>query len=250
MYKAACYCRLSDDDMNDGMSVLIETQIMIHLYEHQVLSPTALREYNKGDYSNPNPYGWGKSSINSLLHNEVYLGKIVHGKKRKVNFKSKKIVKVDEADWCVCENAHEPIISQELWDDVQAKLGSRKREVKEKRTENIFRDLLKCADCGATMQIACPKNKSPYFVCVNSKVRKGGEDRCSTHNIRLDTLYNAVLKDVQDVLWECKSNKKAFSEKVLARLNEDMPDSEGAAAEPITHNPNTFVNKDVFGFVV
>ena len=30
MYKAACYCRLSDDDANDGMSVSIETQITIH----------------------------------------------------------------------------------------------------------------------------------------------------------------------------------------------------------------------------
>lgn len=28
-YKAACYCRLSDDDLNDGMSVSIETQITI-----------------------------------------------------------------------------------------------------------------------------------------------------------------------------------------------------------------------------
>lgn len=65
---------------------------------HGPVSPTALREYNKGDYSNQNPYGWSKSSINNLLHNEVYLGKIVYGKKRKVNFKSKKVIKVDESE--------------------------------------------------------------------------------------------------------------------------------------------------------
>lgn len=29
MYKAACYCRLSDDDLNDRMSISIETQIII-----------------------------------------------------------------------------------------------------------------------------------------------------------------------------------------------------------------------------
>lgn len=27
--KAACYCRLSDDDLNDGTSISIETQITI-----------------------------------------------------------------------------------------------------------------------------------------------------------------------------------------------------------------------------
>lgn len=30
MYRAACYCRLSDDDANDGTSVSIETQMTIH----------------------------------------------------------------------------------------------------------------------------------------------------------------------------------------------------------------------------
>ena len=30
LYRAACYCRLSDDDANDGTSVSIETQITIH----------------------------------------------------------------------------------------------------------------------------------------------------------------------------------------------------------------------------
>ena len=30
MYRAACYCRLSDDDAKDGTSVSIETQITIH----------------------------------------------------------------------------------------------------------------------------------------------------------------------------------------------------------------------------
>lgn len=30
MYRAACYCRLSDDDASDGTSVSIETQMTIH----------------------------------------------------------------------------------------------------------------------------------------------------------------------------------------------------------------------------
>ena len=30
IYRAACYCRLSDDDANDGMSVSIDTKMTIH----------------------------------------------------------------------------------------------------------------------------------------------------------------------------------------------------------------------------
>lgn len=209
-----------------GMSNIAE-----YLYEHQVLSPTALKEYNQGNYSNPNPYSWNRSSINNLLHNEVYLGKIVYGKRRKINFKSKKVVAVDESDWCVCEKAHEPIISQELWDEVQSKLSSRKREIKGNRSENIFRGLLKCADCGATMRIACPPNKSPYFVCTNSKILKGGVKRCTTHNIKLDDLCTSVLTDIRKIFADCKTDEKAFRKKVLANLNENIPDSEGIKAE-------------------
>lgn len=202
-----------------------------YLFEHQILSPKAMREYERGDYSDPNPYSWGISTINSILHNEVYLGMIIYGKHRKINFKSKKVIAVDKADWCVCENAHEPIISQELWDDAQFKMESRKRLISEKKTENIFRGLLKCADCGGTMRIACPKNKSPYFVCTNSKAKKGGEKRCTTHNIRLDDLYASVLQDVRAILADCRTDEKAFQKKVLAYMETNAQDPEGLKAD-------------------
>lgn len=209
-----------------GMSKIAE-----YLYDNKVLSPAALREYSKGDYSNPNPYSWGRSSINSLLHNEVYLGKIVYGKRRRVNFKSKKVIRVDESEWCVCENAHEPIISQELWDEVQGKLGNRKRDIKGNRTENIFRGLLRCADCGGTMRIACPPGKSPYFVCTNSKIRKGGDERCTTHNIMLKDLSDSVLRDIKSILSDCRKDEKSFRKKIMEQLNDNMPDEDGTKAE-------------------
>ncbi len=172
-------------------------------------------------------YDWSKSSINNLLHNEVYIGKIVYGKKRKVNLKSKKVTKVDESEWLVCDNAHEPIISQELWDEVQSKLSSRKRKTKERRTEYIFRGLLKCADCGGTMRIACPTNKSPYFVCTNSKGHNGGVGRCTTHNI----IRTSVLNDIRSILGECRKDEKEFQEKIISQLNENIPDVDGIRAE-------------------
>ena len=79
-----------------GMGMI---KIADYLLEHQILSPAALRDYSRGDYSNPHPYRWSKTSINNLLHNEVYLVKIVYGKRRKVNFKSKKVISTDKNEW-------------------------------------------------------------------------------------------------------------------------------------------------------
>lgn len=201
-------------------------EICKYLYENQIPNPTAMRERKRGIFTHPNPYSWNKSTINTLLHNEVYTGKIVFGKTRKVNFKSQKIVNVDKADWIVCERAHEAIISQELFDDVQAKLEVRRRDRKPQYIENIFKSVIKCADCGSPMYIISPKsgNRSTYFVCGRSQNRKGDPERCSTHNIRYDDLYGAVLSDVNAVIANCRADSRKFSDAVMSIIKSNQPE--------------------------
>lgn len=199
-------------------------KISDYLLENKILSPAALRDYSRGDYSDPNPYGWNKSSINNLLHNEVYLGRIIYGKRRKVNFKSQKIVTTDRDEWIVCENAHEAIISQELWDAAHQRLDGRRRERKTECVDNMYRSILICADCGGTMWITSPPNKSTFFVCGNSRGRKAGVERCTTHNIRLDDLNEAVLADINSLLCDCCTDSESFRKKLMQKITENLPD--------------------------
>ena len=200
------------------------TKISDYLFEHQILSPAALRDYSRGDYSNPNPYRWNKTSINNLLHNEVYLGKIVYGKRRKVNFKSKKVISTDKDEWIVCENAHEPIVTQELWDAAHQRLEGRRRERKPELVDNIYRSILVCADCGGTMWISAPPKKSIFFVCANSRNRKSSVERCSSHNIPLDSLNEAVIADINALLCECKIDSESFRKKLMQKITDNLPD--------------------------
>lgn len=149
-----------------------------------------------------------------MFHNEVYTGKIILGKTRKVNFKSKKIIDVDKDEWIVCEGAHEAIIPQELFDDVQSKLEVRRRDRKPQYIENVFKSVIRCADCGSPMYIVSPKsdNRSTYFVCGRSQNRKGDPNRCTTHNIKYDDLCSAVLSDVNAVISDCRADSKLFSD--------------------------------------
>ena len=199
-------------------------KISDYMLENQILSPAALRDYSRGDYSNPAPYSWNKSSINNLLHNEVYLGRIIYGKRRKVNFKSKKILITDRDEWIVCENAHEPIISQELWDAAHERLEGRRRERKPEYVDNMYRSILVCADCGGTMWITSPPRKSTFFVCANSKGRKASVEKCTTHNIRLDALNEAVLSDINALLCDCNMDSESFRKKVMHKVTENLPD--------------------------
>ena len=199
-------------------------KISEYLFENKILSPAALRDNAKGDYSTPNPYSWGKSSINNLLHNEVYLGRIIYGRRRKVNFKSQKVVTTDRDEWIICENAHDPIITQELWDAAHERLDGRRRERKPENIDNMYRSILVCADCGSTMWISSPPNKSTFYVCANSKVKKAGVDKCTTHNIPIDELNAAVVSDINSMLVDYQMNSDTFRENLMCKIATNLPD--------------------------
>lgn len=64
------------------------------------------------------PYRWGSSTIVHILTNPSYLGHTCNFKTRK-HFKDKKSHYVDQDQWTIIKNTHEPIIDQETYDTVQ-----------------------------------------------------------------------------------------------------------------------------------
>ena len=68
-----------------------------------------------------------------------------------------------EAEWIHIEDAHEPIISREVWDVVQDINKAAKESVVRynKPEERLFTGKLTCADCGGKMNsILCTKHYS------------------------------------------------------------------------------------------
>lgn len=85
---------------------------------------------------------WGQTSITNILNNEVYLGMI---------------------RW-----KHEPIITQEQWDQVKNKQRERNHASvhKDKKLMNPFATILFCEKCGAVMKRNVPaksQNTSPWY---------------------------------------------------------------------------------------
>ena len=80
-----------------------------------------LARFNEGvNRSKPvkDPYGWGSSTIVSILKKREYLGHTINFKTRK-HFKDKKSHYVSEDEWTIFENTHEAIIDQQTFDLVQ-----------------------------------------------------------------------------------------------------------------------------------
>jgi len=80
----------------------------------------------KSDYWKE-PHDWHHTSVQTMLHNPTYLGKIVSGRRTTRSFKDKQIIHTPEEEWIVTENTHEALIDQRTWDLAHEKLKVRKR---------------------------------------------------------------------------------------------------------------------------
>ena len=95
-------------------------------------------------------FGWSESTTRHLLGNEVYLGVVRHGGFRR-------------------ENAHEPIVSRELFDAVQAARTVQPTPPGDTTRDRLLVGLARCKGCGATLRALRRKGRDgtytySYFV--------------------------------------------------------------------------------------
>lgn len=100
-------------------------------------------------------------------------------------------------DWIAVEGMHEPLIDRETYDIVQQKIKDRKRP-DAWGNFSLFAGLVKCGQCGSTLNIrtANAKSKEKIFTC--SKYNKYGVAHCSQHRISYDALYSIVLEQIRE----------------------------------------------------
>lgn len=160
-----------------------------------------------GEYANaiyritPSTHYWKSEFIHTMLRNEVYIGNMVQGKKRKVNYKSKKEIRMPKEQWVIVENTHEPIIDKKDFYDVQMLLD--KRVPTRSRThEYLLKGLVFCHECGYLMGVGTRHLASVgdtlYFRC-RTHIRNTKYSKCSCHSMREDLLNRIVIDAVKEI---------------------------------------------------
>ena len=138
---------------------------------------------------------WSSKAVTRILTNEIYTGVLVQGKVGTPNYKIKKIMPRDEADWIRVEGIIPVIIDKDMFDSVQMILAKDIRIAPEEDVVYPLSGFVKCADCGQNMvrksYNAGGKSYS-YFICSTRKAGKG----CSTHSISEEKLMDVVLQMV------------------------------------------------------
>ena len=176
-------------------------RIAMKLNEMGVLTPMEYKRscgfnYNSGFRSGNEPK-WGASSVLRILKNELYVGTMVQGKSRKINYKIKVSREIEPENWIKVEGTHEPIITREMFDCVQNLMKLDTRTSPEKESIYVFSGLLRCGDCGQNMvRRSVRKNGKQYFYYHCSTFKSG--EGCSSHNISDVTLQKVVLNAIRN----------------------------------------------------
>ena len=99
-------------------------------------------------------------------------------------------------------HTHEAIIPQDRWENVQRILYSRSGCFMCDKTDydNIFKGIIRCADCGRTMLVKVEHRRKrnsvleQTFYCC-STYRKYGAKACDSHNLEARVLHEAVFAE-------------------------------------------------------
>lgn len=171
--------------------------IAVMLNDAGVLNPTRYKAERGWTCNHPakNDFGlWNKTTIWRILHNEMYTGVMIQGRRKKVSYKSKVLIDVPKDQWYRVEGTHEAIIDRETFDTVQQNLALRSKTDGSGEV-HLLSGLVKCMDCGSTMSKTtnCQQGR-PRVSYLRCKLYadSGKSKLCTRHSIRLDKLEELV----------------------------------------------------------
>jgi DNA invertase Pin-like site-specific DNA recombinase len=227
-----------------------------HLTRESVPSPQQRRSqlWGKTSAKRSAQIVWTSSVICSILRNEVYLGSLIQGKCER---RGNQLLKLPKEMWTIRENAHEPIISREQFDDARKLTDavSEKHRAKGLPTpENRYVGKIYCARCGKTVQRSCGGRRERatyYYVCHNCR-----DDLKSEHNIKrlpslslvkLDELVSDTLRTQMNLLLQydklapsvmhsdALKQKRAALTREKARLDKALAGTDNTISAAYTH---------------
>ncbi|HEY3366470.1 MAG TPA: recombinase family protein [Symbiobacteriaceae bacterium] len=147
-------------------------------------------------------YSWIDAFIRRILANEVYCGTYIWGR----HDSNRKWTERDRSEWVVVEDAHEPLVSKELFERVQQLRSSRRGVRRAQPGEDyLLRGLVRCLDCGANAikfryqwddKRTGQRIVVPCLICGAYSKNKG----CYCNRVEMAEVEGAVLAYLKDFL--------------------------------------------------
>lgn len=160
-----------------------------------------------------------KSSLSTIFHNQTYMGKLVYNRQRSLGRKSIRRDNPDE-EIVVTENAHEPLVSPELFNAVQERLDSRRRKDGSRpipKAQALLSGPIFCARDGHRYNVQKIRNHR-YYQC--SLRARRGKAACPTPMLHMEPFNRAVLVALANQLFTPENISNLLTEAREAALEQ------------------------------
>jgi len=195
-----------------------------------------------GKWNRPcKPY-WNPETIRWILSNPTYIGHTIQHKTTRVSYKNHKVVQIPQSDWIINENAHEPIISKEIWDKVQATYEGRCGRSDKSNVVHPLSGLVVCPNCGKKLKFKSAKDVRNCFVCRTYVDL--GKKYCTSHHITEQLLEALVLDDIHSLLEEVEIDETKVKERFLRERSKHTEQSRYSDEKQLKANKNRLVELD------
>lgn len=153
-------------------------------------------------------YIWDSTMVSRVLRDESYIGTLIcHKSERSKINKTFRFTEPEEQ--FRHENFFPPIVSKDVWQEVQSLLAQRK-EVNARAGEDRpilrYSGLLRCDDCGRTFvgkRVKLKERERVEYIC--DTYLRYGKEHCSSHVIREELLDYLIMEEV-------KSTKRLYEQ--------------------------------------
>ncbi len=155
---------------------------------------------------------WDKGAIERMVGSRTYAGMLIQGKTSKTARDEKSRVHKPEGEWIVEKNAHEALVSAELFESAQeicAKIRERSASYRHSTQglpigENIFDAVLYCGVCGRKMTRSSPvkeyadgtRERKEWYFCLDGGQKRNG-DCPQTNRISRQKLTEILISMLQ-----------------------------------------------------
>lgn len=194
--------------------------IINHLKKNKVYIPGYYNYLKKGinkkkyeNFPEDKKYAWDYWKLDMILTNEIYTGTLINFKRKKLSFRSKRLVNNDSEKIVKVEDRFPAIIFKEIFNSVSEIRHLKYRAPR--NDNNIFSNIVYCADCGKKMTLRKQgyqkRSHILYYHC----------SRCNGHYMRLDLLEEQVINDFNNLKSFIASVPNDYVIKIINKINKE-----------------------------
>lgn len=194
----------------DGMTY---SEIARELQSEGIVSPPKYRYLEQGNEEQAEKArDWYHLHIKAILTNRHYAGDSVHATREGGFNNPDKDRRVSEEHWLIIPDTHEPLVSRELFEEVQKKIKRQMQNIHarnatlehEKTPENFFLGKCICACCRKNIGVVRSNSGSNYFYYRCTTTPFNRHMKCVAHGrIKYRELHNIVFQVIKSHMKLC-----------------------------------------------